>query len=161
MAGGDGSAGPAGHPAVDVFMVQHAITTGEVPAAPPVPPRCQRGSREPLIASDPGRPASRSPGTDPAALRVITAAVLAAWSSPAAVAAGRAVDRGAAAAPRPAAGAGPAGWPAQGPGLGCSARPPGLPDRALPGRRGGLVGSGAAGIVTSVIRSGTSGAARR
>ena len=39
LAGGDRPpAGPKVVPAVDVFMVQHAITTGQVPAQPPVVP---------------------------------------------------------------------------------------------------------------------------
>jgi len=39
LAGGDrpGAAGPRIVPAVDVFMVQHAITTGQVPVQPDVP----------------------------------------------------------------------------------------------------------------------------
>ena len=35
--------------AVDVFMVQHAITTGQVPAAVRVLRRAREGSREPLM----------------------------------------------------------------------------------------------------------------
>ena len=39
LAGGDRSpAGPRVVPAVDVFMVQHAITTGQIPAQPPGAP---------------------------------------------------------------------------------------------------------------------------
>ena len=38
VAGGDRPAGPRVVPAVDVFMVQHAITTGQVPAQPGGPP---------------------------------------------------------------------------------------------------------------------------
>jgi hypothetical protein len=34
VAGGERPAGPRVVPAVDVFMVQHAITTGEVPVQP-------------------------------------------------------------------------------------------------------------------------------
>ena len=34
LAGGDRPAGPKVVPAVDVFMVQHAITTGQIPAQP-------------------------------------------------------------------------------------------------------------------------------
>ncbi len=37
LAGGDRPAGPRIVPAVDVFMVQHAITTGQVPVQPDVP----------------------------------------------------------------------------------------------------------------------------
>jgi hypothetical protein len=37
VAGGDKPAGPRVVPAVDVFMVQHAITTGQVPVQPPSP----------------------------------------------------------------------------------------------------------------------------
>jgi anti-sigma factor RsiW len=38
LAGGDRPPGPKVVPAVDVFMVQHAITTGEVPVPPPASP---------------------------------------------------------------------------------------------------------------------------
>ena len=37
VAGGERPAGPRIVPAVDVFMVQHAITTGQVPVPPPAP----------------------------------------------------------------------------------------------------------------------------
>jgi anti-sigma factor RsiW len=42
MAGGDRPPGPKVVPAVDVFMVQHAITTGQVPAQPSGAPAVSR-----------------------------------------------------------------------------------------------------------------------
>jgi anti-sigma factor RsiW len=42
LAGGDRPPGPKVVPAVDVFMVQHAITTGQVPVQPSVAPSASR-----------------------------------------------------------------------------------------------------------------------
>ena len=42
LAGGDRPAGPKVVPAVDVFMVQHAITTGQVPVQPSAAPGAGR-----------------------------------------------------------------------------------------------------------------------
>jgi hypothetical protein len=42
LAGGDRPAGPKVVPAVDVFMVQHAITTGQVPVQPSAAPGASR-----------------------------------------------------------------------------------------------------------------------
>jgi hypothetical protein len=42
LAGGDRPPGPKVVPAVDVFMVQHAITTGQVPVQPSGSPGASR-----------------------------------------------------------------------------------------------------------------------
>src|SRR5215475_9564560 len=93
---------------------------GRYRRSPPGDPRplSARRSREPLIEFR-SRPAgSLSPGTDPAALRVITTAVLVGLvASGVALASGLGLLAGGAAAPRPWAGRAPANGPAQAAGL--------------------------------------------
>jgi Putative zinc-finger len=65
--GGQQDPGPSVTPAIDVFMLQHEISTGNAPAQAPVPPARQPGGSSPgasrvSTAASPASPGPSSPG---------------------------------------------------------------------------------------------------